>query len=341
MPPHSQRAVVITAPGGPEVLVHKPDWPLPRELAADEVLIAVAAAGINRHDCNQRAAGPSREPNPVPGLEVSGKIVACGSHVRADRLGQPVVALTDGGGYAEYVATDASLALPLPDNLDWIAGAALPEAMFTAWFNFFELMRMQAGETALIHGGTSGVGTIAVQLLRELGHNVFATAGTPEKRELAIRLGYRAAFDYADRNLSDYVREATAGKGVDVILDTSGGAHLSGDLQSLARGGRISFLSAGGGKEIPVSLRALMGRQASLTGAFLRSTPLETKRRIAAALLTTVWPLVGERIVPLISRTYPLMQASSAHAFMESNSHMGKLVLELDTRDPGSAYLQK
>src|SRR5215831_15554306 len=169
MIPRLQHAIVITAAGGPDVLSEKPEWPVPANIGPDEVLIEVAAAGVNRHDCNQRAAGPSREPNPVPGLEASGRIVACGANVPRQRRGEAVVALTDGGSYAQFVATDHRLALPLPPGLDWISGAALPEALFTTWFNFVELMRMAPGETALIHGGASGVGSIAIQVLRALG----------------------------------------------------------------------------------------------------------------------------------------------------------------------------
>jgi NADPH:quinone reductase-like Zn-dependent oxidoreductase len=181
--------------------------------------------------------------------------VACGANVPNSRLGETVLAPTDGGSYAQYIATDQHLALPLPQRLGWIAGAALPEALFTTWFNFVELMRMAPGETVLIHGGTSGVGTIAIQLLRALGHDVYATAGTPQKRAAAESVGCRAVFDYADPKLAQLIRTATSGRGIDMILDTSAGAHLSDDLAALATGGRIAFLSAAGGKELSISLR--------------------------------------------------------------------------------------
>ncbi|WP_316165271.1 MULTISPECIES: NAD(P)H-quinone oxidoreductase [unclassified Bradyrhizobium] len=329
MIPEIQHAVIITAAGGPEVLFERFDWPVPAQLGPDDVLIEIAAAGINRHDCNQRAAGPSREPNPVPGLEASGRIVACGSNVAKERLGEAVIALTDGGAYAQYVATDQHLALPMPDGFDWVRGVALPEALFTTWFNFFDLMRMAPGETALIHGGSSGVGTIAIQLLHALGHDVFATAGTEEKRAVARGLGARAVFDYADPDLAEQVRAATNGRGVDCILDTSAGAHIMQDLAALAAGGRIAFLSAGGGKELSVPLRSLMARRASVTGAFLRSTPLELKRRIAGCLQQQVWPLLASAVRPYIDRVYPLSEAARAHAHMESNGHIGKIVLSV------------
>ena len=323
------RAVLITAPGGPEVLVEQQAWPVPLEIGPDEVLIEVAAAGVNRHDCNQRAAGPSREPNPVPGLEASGRIVVHGAHVPASRLGEAVIALTDGGAYAQYVATDQRLALPLPPGLDWISGAALPEALFTTWFNFVDLMRMAPGETALIHGGTSGVGSVAIQMLHALGHEVFATAGSAEKRAAALALGCSAAFDYTDPDLSRLIHAATAGRGVDLILDTSAGAHIAQDLAALAPGGRIAFLSPGAGKELGVPLRALMARRASITGALLRSTPIEIKRRIADALQQRIWPLLGNAIKPRIDTVYPLSEAAAAHAHMERNIHIGKIILQV------------
>ena len=329
--PQRQRAVVITAAGGPEVLVPS-DWPVPAP-TPDEVLIKVAAAGINRHDVHQRAAGPTREPNPVPGLEVSGRIVACGANVPRARLGERVIALTDGGGYAEYVATDQTLALPLPDGLDRIEGAALPEALFTTWFNFVELMRIADRETALIHGGASGVGTTAIQLLRALGHDVFATAGTAAKREAALKLGCSAVFDYNATDLAMQILAATGGRGIDTLLDTSAGAHIVDDLAALAPGGRISHLSPGGGKTLEVPLRALMARRAAITGGLLRGTPLPLKRRIAEALRAKVWPLLGVKIRPVIDRVLPLADATTAHAHMETSRHIGKIMLDVGPID--------
>ncbi len=330
--PSRQRAVVITAAGGPEVLALRDDWPVP-SLGAGEVLIKVAAAGINRHDCNQRAAGPAHEPNPVPGLEAAGRIVACGVDVDRSRLGEAVIALTDGGSYAAYVATDQALALPLPSGMDATQGAALPEALFTSWFNFFDLMRMAPGDTALIHGGASGVGTVAIQLLRTLGHEVYATAGNTEKRSAAVALGCTAAFDYAAPDLARQILSATGDRGVDVILDTSAGAHLTDDLLVLTPGGRIAHLSAGGGKRLEVPLRALMARRASITGGFLRSTPLAIKQRIARTLRERVLPLLGAKIRPVIDTVYPLELASAAHAHMESGRHIGKIVLDVAPLD--------
>ncbi|MGX9943192.1 zinc-binding dehydrogenase [Bradyrhizobium denitrificans] len=249
------------------------------------------------------------------------------------RIGEAVIALTDGGSYAEFVATDQALALPLPDSLDWIAGAALPEALFTIWFNFVELMRITPGEQALIHGGASGVGVIAIQVLRALGHYVFATAGTSEKRDAARALGCKAVFDYAAPDLAAQILAATAERGVDTILDTSAGAHLANDLAALAPGGRISHLSAGGGKSLDVPLRSLMARRASITGGFLRSTPLPLKRRLAEALRVNVGPLLGVDVRPVIDSVHALARASAAHTHMEASRHIGKIILDVGPLD--------
>ncbi|MGM4886068.1 NAD(P)H-quinone oxidoreductase [Tardiphaga sp. 604_B6_N1_1] len=322
--PLQQTAIIITAPGGPEALrCARMAVPVP---TADEVLIEVVAAGVNRHDCNQRKAGPAHEPNPVPGLEVSGRIVVCGDAVPTNRLGEEVVALTDGGGYAEYVTAPAALALPRAGGLDWVEAAALPEALFTIWLNFKELMRLSSGEHAFIHGGTSGVGSIGIQILAALGHKVFASAGTDAKRQAAVAFGAAAAFDYNDVGMAHAVLEATGDRGVDCILDMSAGAHLQSDLRMLAPGGRISFLSAGGGKEISVPLRSLMAKRIHITGAFLRALPVAQKIAIASELREGVWPLLS-RVRPRIEGVYPLAQAEEAHRRMEANSHIGKIML--------------
>lgn len=326
--PDHQQAIVISAPGGPEVLDFRPQWPVASP-GPEEVLIEVVAAGLNRHDCNQRRAGPAHDPNPVPGLEVAGRIVACGSTVPVDRIGQEVVALTDGGGYAQYVTAAAALTLPRPPALDWISAAALPEALFTVWLNFFELIRLAPGENVLIHGGTSGVGSIAIQLLDALGHEVFATAGSEAKRDAAVRLGAVAALDYADPDLAAHVLAATGQRGVNAILDMSAGAHFQDDLAMLAADGRIAFLSAGGARELSIPLRTLMARRLSVTGALLRPLPLSRKAAIARALLAQIWPLLGHRINPRIDAVFPLAQAADAHRRMEQNTHIGKIMLSV------------
>ena len=321
-----QQAVVISAPGGPDVLVVRDDWPVP-VLGDGDVLIDVMAAGVNRHDCNQRKAGPAHEPNPVPGLEAAGRIVACGRNVPTRRIGERVMALTDGGSYAQFVATPSELALPIPEHLDWTPAAALPEALFTAWFNFFGLMQLRPGESTLIHGATSGVGSIAAQMLKALGHAVYGTAGTADKRSAAIDFGYDAVFDYNDPDLAKQVLHATGSRGVDAILDMSAGAHLEADLAMIASDGRIAHLSAGGGKMLNVPLRQLMARRARITGAFLRATPVSIKIEIARQLKETVWPLLGTSIRPHIAAIYSRENCAAAHRHMETSGPIGKIVL--------------
>jgi putative PIG3 family NAD(P)H quinone oxidoreductase len=294
---------------------------------ADEVLIEVRASGVNRHDCNQRRFGPGHASNPIPGLEVSGRIVGIGANVPDMRLNEEVVALTDGGGYAKYVTTPAVLALPKPPALGWIEAAALPEALFTIWLNIFELSALRPGERVLIHGGTSGVGTIAIQCLTALGYKVYVSCGTDTKCEAALAIGARAAFNYHAADLARQVCAATEESGIDVILDMSAGAHFEADLEMLATGGRIAHLSAGGGKHLPVPLRSLMAKQIHISGSLLRPLPLDRKAGIARNLLKSVWPLLGQRINPIIAKVLPLENAAEAHQEMEKNAHIGKIML--------------
>lgn len=327
--PRRHAAVCVTAPGGPEVLkLATLSVPVP---GPGEVLIQIAAAGVNRHDCNQRRAGPGYDPNPVPGLEVAGVIVAVGNDVSRSRLGESVAALTHGGGYAEYVATASALALPAPPLLSLVEAAALPEALFTAWFNFFDVLRLQPGERILIHGGTSGVASLAIPALTAIGYEVFATCGDDQKRAAAISFGARAAFDYNDAGLADRVRAATSGHGIDVILDVSAGAHLAADLEMLAPGGRIGHLSAAGGKELPIPLRTLMAKRISITGSLLRPLDLRSKAAVAERLSKEVWPLVGASVRPTIAAAFPLDKAVEAHHAIERGEHIGKIVLTVDT----------
>ena len=326
--PQQQQAVLITAAGGPEVLrLGTVPVPVP---GPEEVLIEIAAAGVNRHDCNQRRAGPQYDPNPVPGLEVAGTIVALGSDVPRSRLGERVAALTQGGGYAHYVTAASPLALPAPRSLSLVEAAALPEALFTAWFNFFDVLHLQPGERILIHGGASGVASLAIQALTATGYEVFATCGSDRKRAAALGFGARAAFDYNDVGLADQVKTATAGRGVDVILDVSAGAHLAADLEMLAPGGRIGHLSAGGGKELTIPLRTLMAKRISITGSLLRPLNLQRKAAVAERLLRDVWPLIGTAVRPAIAATFPLAEAADAHGTMDWNEHTGKIILKVE-----------
>jgi len=324
--PKTQRAVAITAPGGPEVLSLREGLPVPSP-GFDEVLIRVVAAGVNRHDCNQRRRGPSQSRSDVPGLEVSGYVVMCGEGVSRERVGRPVFALTDGGGYGEYVVTPSALAFDCPPQLDLVGAAGLAEALFTVWLNCFVLMRMAPGESLLIHGGASGVGSIAIPLMSALGHTVYATAGTEEKRQFARDLGAAAVFDYAHAGWGEQLRSAVGARGVDAILDMSAGAHVETDFEALATGGRMAFLSPGGAKPLGVPLRRLMEKRIHLTGAMLRTYPLDGKKEIAAELRRHGAPLFGTAVTPRIDSTFVLEQAGHAHARMESNEHRGKILL--------------
>jgi putative PIG3 family NAD(P)H quinone oxidoreductase len=323
--PTEMQAVVITAAGGPEVL-SLATQPVP-DFGDDEVLIDVRAAGVNRHDCNQRRRGPSNLHSDIPGVEVAGIVVAAGRKVRS-RLGERVCALCDGGGYASFVATHSAHALPLPSGLDWASAAALPEAAFTVWHNFFRVARLEPAESVLLHGGTSGVGTFAIQLLNALGHPVFATCGTPDKVEAAQRLGVRRAFDYRHEDFVSGIRKATAGRGVDVILDMSGAKHSARDVDVLAHRGRLVHLSPGDGAEFRASLRTILAKELRVTGSLLRPLKGSEKEVIASELLRAVWPLIDAgTIKPIVDRVLPLSAASEAHRLMEAGQHIGKIVL--------------
>ena len=324
--PNVQQAVVITAAGGPEVLRLVSDYPIPSP-GPDEVLIQVQAAGVNRHDCNQRRRGPAPDHSDVPGLEVAGRGIQCGANADSGLLDRTVMALTDGGGYGQYVAAHAGLTFECPSGLDLASAASLPEALFTIWLNFFDVMQLRAGERVLIHGGASGVGTIAIQLLRALGHEVLVTAGSEAKRNAALRLGAQAAFDYNDDRLAEQVRSFAGKEGVQAILDMSGGAHLAQDIDILAPDGRISFLSPEGAAMPPLPIRSLMKKRIKLSGAMLRAYPLARKIGIAETLRTHALPLLAQHVKPLIDSAFPLARADKAHARMESNKHIGKIVL--------------
>ncbi len=333
--PPRQTVIRITAPGGPEVLLPESQAvPQPRD---GDILIAVRAAGVNRHDCNQRSRGPSPDHSDVPGLEVAGEVVAVGHGVAPGWLGQRVCALTDGGGYAPFAIAQAAQALPVPEGLDWVQAAALPEAAFTLWHNFFGVARLAAGESVLLHGGTSGVGTLAIQVLTALGHPVYATCGSPDKVAAARRLGARDAVDYRREDFVSVLRERTAGRGVDVILDMSGGRYSTQNVDLLARRGRLVHLSPGAGALFQAPLRAIMAKEAVVTGSLLRPLPNAEKAAIAERLRVVVWPLIAEgRVRPVVHRVFPLVQAAEAHRVMEAGEHIGKLVLDTtdDTQTP-------
>jgi putative PIG3 family NAD(P)H quinone oxidoreductase len=300
--------------------------PLPGD---HELLIRTHYAGINRHDVNQRRRGPTQAHSDVPGLEVAGIVAGVGSRLTGWTIGERVCALTDGGGYGEFAIAPAALAFRIPEQLSDVNAAALPEALFTVWFNFFKVANLAPAESVLLHGGTSGVGSIAIQLLSGLGHAVYVTCGSDDKLALAKRLGALEAFNYRADTFAAGVRAATQGRGVDVILDMSGGRHSLRNLESLAYRGRIVHLAPGDGAEFAVPLRLIMAKEAKITGSLLRPLALSEKSLIADELRHRVWPNIGaRRIVPLVHEVLPLREAARAHAAMEAGDHAGKLILD-------------
>jgi putative PIG3 family NAD(P)H quinone oxidoreductase len=325
------RAVEIRTPGPPDVL-QLCERPVPQP-GAEDVLIRVAAAGVNRPDCLQRRGlyPAPRGASDLPGLEVSGVVVALGAGVTTPEGGTPVCALLAGGGYAEYCSVPAVQCLPVPAGLSMLEAAAIPETFFTVWTNLFERGRLQAGETVLVHGGASGIGTTAIQLARAFGAEVFATVSSAAKRELCEKLGARRAIVYQDENFVDVVREATGGKGVDVILDIVGGNYLESNLGALATDGRLVVIGVLGGARGTVNLGQMLTRRLTITASTLRARSATEKGRIAQALAAHVWPLLARRqVVPVIQATFPLAEAAQAHALLEDNRAMGKAVLVVD-----------
>lgn len=335
--PASMRAVAITAPGGPEVL-HLVERPRP-DPAAGEILIEVAAAGVNRPDCLQRQGHypPPPGASDLPGLEVAGRVAALGFGVAGWALGDPVVALVAGGGYAGYCVAPAPQCLPLPAGLGMVEGAALPETFFTVWANVFDRGRLRAGETFLVHGGTSGIGSTAIPLAKALGARVFATAGGAAKVAACRALGADVAIDHREEDFVAVVKAATDGVGVDLILDMVGGDYIPRNIDALALDGRhvsIAFLRGG---KATVNIQQVMAKRLTLTGSTLRARPVAEKGAIAQALAATVWPLLAAgTIKPLIHATFPLERADEAHALMESNQHIGKIVLTCCRKGPGA-----
>ncbi len=320
--------IEISTPGGPEVLkaVERPD-PVP---GPGDVLIKVAAAGVNRPDVMQRRGRypPPPGASDIPGLEVAGTIVALGAGVGAWQVGDRVCALVSGGGYATLCVAPAPQCLPIPSTLDFISAAAVPETFFTVWTNVFERGRLKLGEDVLFHGGTSGIGTTAIQLAAARGARVFATAGSDNKCRACEELGALRGINYRTEDFVAVIAEVTRGRGVDVILDIVGGDYLGRNLASLAMDGRLVKIGVMGGETASVDLRGILGRRLTITGSTLRPRTVEEKGQIARSLRQEVWPLLEQRIVkPVIYRTFPLAEASEAHRLMESSDHVGKLVL--------------
>jgi len=321
-------AVEIAQPGPPEVL-RAAQRKVP-EPGVGELLIRVAAAGVNRADVLQRRGlyPPPAGASDIPGLEVAGVVVRLDPAVRGIAVGAPVCALLTGGGYAEYVAVPAVQCLPAPEPLTLEEAAALPEAFFTVWLNVFERARLREGETLLIHGGASGVGTTAILLARAFGARVLVTAGSERKCAACRELGADEAFNYREVDFVEATRRATGGRGADVILDMVGGDYPGRDLAAASVEGRIAVIATQGGARAQIDLGLLLGKRLTITGSTLRPQPVENKGRLAATLREKVWPLFGSRrLKPVIHARFPLGDAAGAHRLMESDVHIGKIIL--------------
>jgi len=321
-------AIEISQPGDPEVLVAV-ERPRPQP-APGEVLIKVAAAGVNRPDVFQRRGRypPPPGASDIPGLEVAGTVDALGADVHGWAVGDAVCALVAGGGYAEYCTAPAPQCLPAPRRLDLVAAAAIPETFFTVWTNVFERGRLQPNESLLVHGGSSGIGTTAIQLARARGSRVFATAGSREKCDACVRLGAERAIDYRQEDFVAVVRDTTGGRGVDVVLDMVGGEYFARNLESLAVDGRLIEIATLHGTKAELNIQAIMQRRLTITGSALRARPIADKGAIARAVHANVWPLLESGAVkPVVFATFPLRSAAEAHRVMESSAHIGKLVL--------------
>ena len=326
--PAEMTFVRIDRPGPPEVLV--PDrMPVPQPRPG-EVLVKVAAAGINRPDVLQRQGGypPPPGASDVPGLEIAGEIVALGEGVERWRCGDRVMALVSSGGYAEYCTAPAPQLLPVPPGLSMVAAGAVPENYFTVWTNVFDRGRLEAGESFLVHGGSSGIGTTAIQLAHVFGAEVLATVGGPDKQRACVELGARRAIDYRSEDFVEVVREETGGRGVDLILDMVGGSYVERNLKALAIEGRLVQIAWLEGAKVQANFTQLMVKRLTWTGSTLRPRSVAQKGEIAAALEAKVLPLLAAgKVKPLIHQTFPLAEAAAAHALMESSTHIGKIVL--------------
>ncbi len=322
------KAIEIREPGDADVLVPT-EVPDPAA-GAGQVVIEVVAAGVNRADVMQRMGfyPPPPGASPLPGLEVSGRVVEVGAGVTGWSVGHEACALLDGGGYAERVAVPAGQLLPVPDGVALRDAAALPEVACTVWSNLVDVARLAPGETVLVHGGTSGIGTFAIQLAKARGCRVAVTAGTPEKLAFCRELGADVAVNYREDDFVEAVREATDGRGADVVLDSIGAKYLSRNVDVLATGGRLVVIGLLGGRKGELDLAALLGKRGSITATSLRARDPQDKARIVAAVRDEVWPLLADGSVrPVVHSTHPLAEAAAAHREMESSTHVGKILL--------------
>ena len=328
--PAAMTAIAITEPGGPMVLKpEKRPLPLP---GPGEILIRVRAAGVNRPDVLQRqgAYPPPPGASDLPGLEVAGEVAALGDGVKRWRAGDPVTALTPGSGYAEFCLVDESNALPVPHGFTFTEAAAVPETFFTVWHNVFQRGGLKAGETFLVHGGTSGIGTAAIQLAKAFGARVIATAGSAEKCEACTKLGADRVVNYRSEDFVAAVKEATGGKGADVILDMVGGEYIARNYDAAAVDGRIVQIAFLQGAKASADFSKLMIKRLTHTGSTLRPRSVEFKAGIAAELERQVWPLLAERkIAPVMYMIFPLREAWRAHERMQEGEHIGKIVLDV------------
>ena len=327
-------AIEIVAAGGPEVL-RLARRPTPKP-GIGEVLIRVTAAGVNRPDVMQRQGRypPPPGASDIPGLEVAGVIVGIGENVTSPGVGESVCALVAGGGYAEYCVAPTPQCLPIPRGLDFVQAAGIPETFFTVWTNVFERGRLAAGESFLVHGGSSGIGTTAIQLARARGARVFATAGSPEKCKTCEQLGAERAINYRTEDFVQVVRELTGGRGVDVILDMVGGDYFPRNMDALAVEGRLVQIAFLKGARAEINLMSIMQRRLRVSGSTLRPRSVEEKGAIARAVYKEVWPLIESgQVRPVIHATFPLASAAEAHQLMETGSHIGKIILRVVSTD--------
>jgi NADPH2:quinone reductase len=325
------KAVIITRPGGPEVLQIE-ERPVPT-YGPREVLVKVEAAGVNRPDIAQRKGSyppPPGAPQDIPGLEIAGVVTEAGSEVTRWKVGDRICALVSGGGYAQYCNVPEEQCLPVPENILLLEAATLPETLFTVWSNVFQRGRLKPGETLLVHGGSSGIGVTAIQMAKAMGSKVIVTAGDDNKCGFCEKIGATRAINYRTEKFDEVVKELTEGKGVDVILDMIGGDYFPLNIQSLAEDGRLVMINTMQGNKVSVDLHEVMRKRLIITGSTLRSRDSAFKGAIATELEQQIWPLLAAgKIRPIIFEVFPFEEAAKAHQLMESSRHIGKIVLNV------------
>lgn len=328
--PAEMKVIHIAAPGGPEQL-QLSTRPVPKP-GAGEVLVRVEASGVNRPDVMQRQGRypPPPGASDLPGMEIAGEIVALGAEVTGVAVGDKITSLLPGGGYAQYALAAAPLCMPIPKGLSMVEAAAIPETFMTVWTNLFERGRCKAGDTVLIHGGTSGIGTTAIQLAAALGAKVYATAGSQDKARACEKLGALRGIDYRTEDFVEVIKAATQGHGIDVTLDMVAGSYVARNIEIAALEGRIVTISTLGGTKAEINMVPLMMKRVTLTGSTLRARTVAQKAAVADAMRQAVWPLIAAgKVKPVIFKTFPLAEASEAHRLMETSNHIGKIVLTL------------